>query len=57
MAYAFANPGAQGIRSHRRPQRTNDALDSGARHCRMDVDIGADLLVAARHFTDALTEQ
>jgi len=28
MAYAFANPGAQGIRSHRRPHRTNDALDS-----------------------------
>ena len=28
MAYAFAHPGAQGIRAHRRLHRTNDALDS-----------------------------
>jgi hypothetical protein len=28
MAYAFASPGARGIRSHRRLHRTNDALDS-----------------------------
>jgi len=28
MAYAFANPGALGVHSHRTMRRSNDALDS-----------------------------